>query len=57
MNKIELVDKIQTTEEFIEHLYLFKEEGTLLFKNWKKRLEECNDPKKKTALEANFKVC
>lgn len=58
MNKIELADKIlETNEEFIEQLFLFKEKGTMLFKNWKRSLEECNDPVEKTALAANFEVC
>lgn len=54
--KKELGDKIQTTEEFIEHLHLFRKEGGLLYKLWKKKVEESHDLEEKTALEANFKV-
>ncbi|KAK3872944.1 hypothetical protein Pcinc_022008 [Petrolisthes cinctipes] len=56
MKEIKLDDEIQNVKEFVEHLELFKKEGTLWFRVWKQKVEECQDPDEKSKLEANFKV-
>ncbi|KAK4306084.1 hypothetical protein Pmani_022061 [Petrolisthes manimaculis] len=41
--------------EFVEPVDVIKKEGTLWWKMWKQKLEECQNPDEKLKLEANFK--